>query len=131
MKRAAYLTPGEFELMEVLWSAGEASVRQVWEKIRPQRAVAYTTIMTVLFKMHRKGVLSQRKEGKAYFYSPTIDRERALEGVVEGILNTYFNGSPEELLRLIRKEDMKLDKSPEPGRRPENNPASSIDEFLL
>lgn len=131
MKKAAYLTPGEFELMEILWPLGEASVRQVWEIIHPQRAVAYTTVMTVLYKMHRKGMLSQRKQGKAYYYAPAVDREQALEGVFEHILNAYFKGSQDELLRFVRKEAPVPEKSSPDTAGSETAPASSIDEFLL
>jgi BlaI family penicillinase repressor len=130
MKKAAYLTPGEFELMEILWLLGEASVRQVWERIRLQRTVAYTTVMTVLCKMHRKGVLAQRKQGKAYFYSPIVGREQVLAGVFEYLLNTYFKGSQDELLRFIHKEAPPERSSPGTARS-ETPPAASIDEFLL
>lgn len=109
---------------------GEASVRQVWERIRSQRDIAYTTVMTVLYKMHRKGVVSQRKQGKAYFYSPSVDRDQALEGVVEHMLHTYFKGSPKELLRHIHEGEGTPDGGSSAART-ETAPASSIDEFLL
>ncbi len=131
MKRAAYLTPGEFELMEILWPLGEASVRQIWERISSQRSLAYTTVMTVLFKMHRKGVLSQRKVGKAYYYSPTLDRGQALESVVEHVLRTYFNGSPDNLLRFVSQEKRSPAISALEPAETEPVTSSSIDEFLL
>jgi BlaI family transcriptional regulator, penicillinase repressor len=110
MKRTTYITPGEFELMEILWSAGEASVREVWQNVIPRRPLAYTTVMTVLDKMHRKGILAQRKQGKAYIYSPAINREQALAAVVEHVLKTYFNDSPSELLRFIGSRQNELEK---------------------
>jgi predicted transcriptional regulator len=132
MKKAAYLTPGEFELMEVLWSRGEASVRQVWERVTPQRAVAYTTVMTILFKMYRKGVLSQRKEGKAYIYAPTMDREQALKGVVDQVRDVYFKGSTRELMRFIddNRNERAVHQIAAPGLAPETTSAQ-MDEFLL
>jgi len=131
MLKSAYLTPGEFELMEIVWSSGEASVRQVWEKVQPHRAIAYTTVMTVLCKLHRKGALSQRKQGKAYFYTPAIDRNQALESVVEGILNAYFGGRPEELQQFVHVRTSQLDgdRSPSSGSADAQN--SSLDEILL
>ncbi len=117
--------------MEILWPLGEASVRQIWERIRPQRSVAYTTVMTVLCKMHRKGVLSQRKVGKAYFYSPTVDRGQAQESVVEHVLRTYFNGSHEDLLRFVSKERRVPAVSTLDVAETEPATSSSIDEFLL
>ena len=131
MKKTAYLTPGEFELMEIVWSMPEASVRQVWEKVCLRRAVAYTTVMTILQKMHRKGVLSQTKKGKAYVYSAAINRQRALEEVVEGIISTYFNGLPNNLLRFVHTEVSPPEKAVALGARAEEERDSSLDEFLL
>ena len=102
MKKSACLTPGEFELMEILWPMGEASVKSVWEKVDPSRALAYTTVMTVLEKMYRKGILKQRKKGKAYLYSPALGRDDALKGVLENVCQVYFRGSRSELARFVQ-----------------------------
>jgi predicted transcriptional regulator len=63
--------------MEHLWSAGEASVRAVMEALnkhaRPKRA--YTTYMTIMGRLHKKGVLDRRREGKTDFYVPKLSRE--------------------------------------------------------
>jgi predicted transcriptional regulator len=101
MKKSAHLTPGEFELMEILWPLGEASVKDVWKKVDPGRDLAYTTVMTVLDKMYRKGILAQRKKGKAYLYTPLLDREQALRGVIERLCDVYFGGSVPELTNFV------------------------------
>src|SRR3990172_7362801 len=59
------LTPCEFEIMEVLWQTGSGTVRQVHTALKPTRNLAYTTIMTVMDKLHRKGALAQRRQGRA------------------------------------------------------------------
>jgi predicted transcriptional regulator len=63
--------------MEELWSEGEASVRAVMEALnkrsRPRRA--YTTYMTIMARLHKKGVLDRRREGKTDFYAPKLSRE--------------------------------------------------------
>ena len=68
----------ESEVMEQLWSGGEAaSVREVTEALnrraRPKRA--YTTYMTIMARLHKKGVLDRRREGKTDFYTPKLTRE--------------------------------------------------------
>ena len=103
MKKSAHLTPGEFELMEILWPHGEASVKDVWGKVDSARGLAYTTVMTVLEKMYRKGILAQRKRGKAYLYSAILSREEVLRGILEHICDVYFQRSREELIRFIEK----------------------------
>jgi BlaI family penicillinase repressor len=106
MKKSAHLTPGEFELIEILWPLGEASVKQVWEKVNPARGLAYTTVMTVLEKMHRKGILSQRRAGKAYLYSPNINRVEALQGVFQHMSESYFGGSMTDLVNFVKAQEL-------------------------
>jgi len=103
MKRSNHLTPGEFELMELLWPLGEASVKDVWEKVDPGRGLAYTTVMTVLEKMYRKGILTRRKKGKAYFYSAVLSSDQAVKGILEYLCETYFKGSYPELVGFVNK----------------------------
>lgn len=103
MKKTAHLTPGEFELIEILWPLGEASVKEVWSRVNPERRLAYTTVMTVLEKMHRKGILAQRKKGKAYLYSALLNRDQALQGIIDHIRDAYFAGSLSELAGFIEK----------------------------
>jgi predicted transcriptional regulator len=67
----------ESEVMEQLWAGGEASVREVMDALngraRPKRA--YTTYMTIMARLHKKGVLDRRREGKTDFYSPRLGRD--------------------------------------------------------
>lgn len=60
--------------MEELWKAGEASVRDVLEVIngREPRQRAYTTIMTTLQRLERKGLIEHRQEGKSHIYRPVF-----------------------------------------------------------
>lgn len=103
MKRSPHLTPGEFELMEILWPLGEATVKNVWERVDPGRGLAYTTVMTVLEKMYRKGILTQRKKGKAYLYSAILGRDEALKGIFAHICNAYFAGSYPEFVAFVNR----------------------------
>jgi len=67
----------ESEVMEELWSAGESTVRTVMDALN-RRSVdgrAYTTYMTIMARLHKKGVLLRRRDGKTDFYSPAHDRD--------------------------------------------------------
>jgi predicted transcriptional regulator len=64
----------EFELMEILWSHGESSVRAVVPKL--SRALAYTTVMTTLDRLFKKGLLDRHKSDRAFVYSPSISRQQ-------------------------------------------------------
>ncbi len=59
--------------MEILWRAGEGSVRDVAEKL--ERPLAYTTVMTTLDRLFKKGLLRRRKSERAFFYAPVLSRQ--------------------------------------------------------
>jgi predicted transcriptional regulator len=59
--------------MDILWSRGESNVRDVAEKL--DRALAYTTVMTTLDRLFKKGLLERRKLDRAFIYSPRLSRQ--------------------------------------------------------
>ncbi len=69
----------EAEVMEQLWRSGpgESSVRAVMEALNATRDQdrAYTTYMTILSRLHKKGVLTRRREGKTDYYAPVLTRD--------------------------------------------------------
>lgn len=65
----------EAAVMDVLWSAaGPATVREVLDALSMPRPLAYTTVMTVLDNLHRKGWLRRERDGRAYRYAPLMSR---------------------------------------------------------
>lgn len=71
----------ELLLMDALWSGGAGTVREVGDRLPPDEARAYTTVMTTMDRLHRKGLLLREKEGLAWRYRPALDRaawEKAL-----------------------------------------------------
>jgi predicted transcriptional regulator len=63
--------------MEQLWGAGESTVRDVMQAINKQTRTerAYTTFMTVMARLHKKGVLARRRDGKTDYYAPAYERD--------------------------------------------------------
>jgi len=74
--------------MEILWSGGDSCVRDVVEKL--ERRLAYTTVMTTLDRLYKKGLLRRRKSERAFFYSPCLSRreweEKRAGDFVAGVL---------------------------------------------
>ena len=90
---------GELEsvVMDTVWSATErVSVRQVREAIAAEREIAYTTVMTTMDNLHRKGWLDRERHGKAYLYWPTLTREEYSAGQMRAAL--HAGGRTEEVL---------------------------------
>jgi predicted transcriptional regulator len=71
----------EADVMEQLWQQREATVRSVLEAINAsaEKARAYTTVMTVMGNLDRKGMLTRRREGKSDVYTPVMSREKYLQ----------------------------------------------------
>ncbi len=66
----------EAVIMDRLWSWGvAATVRDVVDDLRRERTIAYTTVMTVMDNLHRKGWLRRERDGRAWRYEPTASRE--------------------------------------------------------
>ncbi len=93
--------------MTIVWERGAATVREVYETLRERRAVAYTTVMTMMGILEQKGFLERRREGKAFIYRPTRSRSRVVRQMVREFVERVFDGSARPLLvHLV--EDRKL-----------------------
>jgi predicted transcriptional regulator len=92
----------EFELMEILWSNGESSVRDLVPKLN--RPLAYTTVMTTLDRLFKKGLLDRHKSDRAFVYSPNLTHQewerRRAGNLVAGFLSGP-NPSRELLLSCL------------------------------
>jgi predicted transcriptional regulator len=94
--------PLELACLKALWSLEEGNVRAVQQVVALSRPLAYTTIMTVLDRLVRKGRLTRRKVGRAFVYSPNASRDSMRRAAVRELLDGYFDGSEAELLEFLR-----------------------------
>jgi len=100
-------TPQELEVMKVVWERGEATVRDVYETLRERRRVAYTTVMTVMGVLEKKGHLKRRTEGRSYVYRPAQPQRRVVKAMVQDFLTRVFDGSAQPLLaHLVEERDL-------------------------
>jgi BlaI family transcriptional regulator, penicillinase repressor len=88
-----FLGPLEAMIMERLWKRGSATVREVVEDLGRTRELAYTTVMTIMTRLHEKGLLERARAGKTYVYRPAFTREehreRLSRGLVRGLVNEF------------------------------------------
>lgn len=85
---------GELEaaVMDRIWRAGEAlTVRDVHEELKAQRTLAYTTVLTVMDKLHAKGWLRREPRGRAYAYEAVASREEYTARLMREALSTSDN----------------------------------------
>ncbi|MGI9073581.1 MAG: BlaI/MecI/CopY family transcriptional regulator [Bryobacteraceae bacterium] len=106
-KKSPQLTEGELRLMNVLWEKGSATVGEVVEALKQDPPPAYSTVLTTLRILEKKGYLRHNKEGRAFIYETVVDRQQASRGAIHHLLSRFFDNSPELLVaNLLRDERM-------------------------
>jgi len=88
-----FLGPLEAAVMDRLWKRRSATVRDVVDDIGRSRALAYTTVMTIMTRLHGKGLLIRERDGKTYIYKPAFTRDEhrarlSLE-IVRGLVDEF------------------------------------------
>lgn len=105
-RRKQLPTPTEMEILNVLWRAGTASVQSVCKQLKPPKR-AYTTVLTLLHIMERKGYVVHDVEGRAFIYRPVLDEAKTRRSVIRKLIDRMFEGSAEALVaNLLEHEDI-------------------------
>ncbi len=108
---ASAVTEAEQAILEVLWARGEASVRDVTEALAHDKTVAYTTVLTMLGVLLKKGLVSHRPEGRAFIYRAAVSRDEVRGRALHNLLAQMFDGSPEALaVHLVENHALDPDK---------------------
>jgi predicted transcriptional regulator len=111
VKYPEQLTPAEYGIIQILWdSSSPLSVSQVLKILCLQKPTAYTTAMTLLDKMTKKGSLERVKKGKAYYYHPRVRRSGVLSFMIQKFTDQYFDGEKEKLTAFVQKRNEHLPK---------------------
>src|ERR1700683_5645090 len=95
------LAPLELDCMNTLWPMGQGTVREIPDGLAARRPRAYTTIMTIMDRLARKGVVERRKVGRAYMYSPNLSAEDARTQALGQVIENFFGGSKDALLAQL------------------------------
>jgi predicted transcriptional regulator len=104
--KSSTLTAHELELMKIVWRHGRAvTVRDVYEDLRAQRPVAYTTVMTSLKTLEQKGHLKATQQDRANLYSPARPKHQVIKEMVRDFVNRVFNGSGRPLVVHLLEDD--------------------------
>ena len=107
----------ELAIMKVVWKLGDASVREVYETLRKERPVAYTTVMSMMGTLEGKGYLKKRADGRAFRYRPARPEQRVISGMVREFVDRVFDGASRPLLAHLVSEGRLTDEEREELRR--------------
>jgi len=105
--------------LNALWEIEEGNVEDVRRVVSQSRPLAYTTVLTLLDRLARRGAVSRRKEGRGFRYQPTVARDRLRRLALRQFLEYHFDGS-EAKLKIFLEQPA----PPEPAE-PEKAPESA------
>jgi len=91
-------TASELEILRVLWAQGPSTVREVYEALRKQKSLGYTTVLKLLQIMTAKGTVRRNEEQRAHVYEACQPAEETKRQLVGDVLHRVFEGSASELM---------------------------------
>jgi len=104
------LTKLELQIMEALWSHGQASIREIQETFPEKRRPAYTTIQTTVYRLEaKKAVCRIKKVGNFHIFEPAISRNAAQRRLVEDLLALFGGRAQPVMAHLIESGKLTLD----------------------
>lgn len=105
----------ECEIMELVWKKANptVTVRDIYENLRQQRQIAYTTVMTTMVRLSEKGLLRViDKAGLANLYAPAETRQQFIKNAVDRVLSIFMKEFPDESVTFFSKAKMPAPKKP-------------------
>ena len=113
--------------MKVLWALGEGTVHTVHSQIFAARPLAYTTIMTIMVRLARKGVVERQKRGRAHVYRPLVSDTDVRDHALTRLVDNFFLGSRERLQQYLENGGLRAAdrRDPGPAARPSIQPRAA------
>jgi BlaI family penicillinase repressor len=102
--KAPLLTRQELEIMKIVWERKTATVRDVYETLRQERPIAYTTVMTMMKILERKQFLLKWQQDRAYVYEACRPKEQIIKGMVRDFVERVFDGAAQPLLMQLARD---------------------------
>ena len=96
--------PLEIECLKALWKLGQADVKQVRQALTADRQLAYTTVMTLLDRLARRGSVVRCKVGRGFVYAPVLTMDEVRRAAVRNLVSCYFDGSADALREYVTTE---------------------------
>ena len=121
----------ELECMKAIWLRHAQTVSDVQASLLPLRPLAYTTVLTILDRLSRKGAVTRVKRGKAYVYAPSLSFELSRQEALTELLQSYFEGSRERLIEYLETGAVASRQEPRPIHHPRLKNSADLQECLL
>jgi BlaI family penicillinase repressor len=94
----------EMQVLSVLWERGPSTAREVLAAMPDGKKRAYTSILSVMQVMEKKGLLTHTNKGVAYVYEPAVSKRSVLQPFLRRVLNEVFGGRPAAMMQALLSE---------------------------
>ena len=94
----------EMQILSVLWEKGASTAREVLEAMPDGKKRAYTSILSVMQVMEKKGLLRHTNRGVAHVYSPAVSKKKIIQPFMRKVLNEVFGGKPSAMMQALLTE---------------------------
>ena len=92
-------TPGELEVLKIIWEAGASSSRDVLDQLNQDgKKRAYTSVASLMNVMVEKKLLKRKQQGRAFLYSAAVARQKTLSQILGDLVGRAFEGSASQLV---------------------------------
>ena len=91
-------TESELEILQILWTRGVATVREVHEELTKTKDVGYTTTLKLMQIMHEKGLVKRDDSMRTHVYQPAVNKEKTQKHLLGKMIDSLFGGSPTQLV---------------------------------
>ena len=106
----AKLSKLEFQIMEALWTQGEASIREIQETFPAKRRPAYTTIQTTVYRLEAKNIVRRvRKVGNFHIFAAAVSRNAAQRRLIDDLLALFGGRTQPVMAHLIESGKLTLE----------------------
>ena len=102
--RYEHPTPGELEVLQVIWERGPCTVREMMNILNRSRRRAYTSVMSLMNVMADKGLLKREPKGRAFVYRTRITRKKTLAAMVADLAGRAFDGSASAMVTHLLQQ---------------------------
>ena len=99
------LGPLEAAVMRVVWDRQRVTVREVYEELRLHRRTSYSTVMTTLNSLARKGLASQNRSGEAFSYTPAVADIEVAKAVLDVVVEAVMGGRVGPLVEYLQSRE--------------------------
>src|SRR5579864_5428753 len=94
-------TERELEILKILWTRGQASVREVHEQMSRSTPIVQNTVQAFLRTMEDKGLVKHRTDGRTFIYRPVPHHEETKKRLVSRVLQRVFDGAIDQLVQSV------------------------------